>query len=349
MKKRLLKQIIRRYSYLPGVINTFRYGVNSMRLLYARKLRLLKLPHPNVLMLEVTNYCQLHCITCAREYEFGNAMDVGHMDLEKAKKLIDESHWYLDKIALTGLGEPLLYPHLKQLVEYIREKNRGVIIFLSTNAQHPKTISILSTIADKIDTVQISIDGIGDNFEKIRKNGNFDSFKKICKEITGLSEKKPFHVKLNMVVFEENYRDMEKVIPFAKECGINELGFNSLNQVAIDKGMSNYSFYTSVQFKEVLQKAHSLAADVGVSIEHPNIGQQNSFSTCPFPWGSFTITWDGYLVPCCAKPFWKELHFGNAFKEGLMSCINSEKCISFRKFSNNNITPDFCYDCHHVY
>ncbi len=349
MKKRQIKQIIRRYSHLPSVIDTFRYVQNSIRLLLAQKLRFLRLPHPNVLMLEITNCCQLNCITCAREYEFGSAMDVGHMELEQAKKLIDDNHCYLDKIALTGLGEPLLYPYLKQLVEYIREKNRGVIIFLSTNAQLPKTVPLLAEIADNIDTVQISIDGIGETFEKIRKNSEFNSFKKTCKEIIALSNRKTFHVKLNMVVFEENYADMEKVIQFADECGIDEIGFNSLNQVAIDKGMSNYSLYTSAPFLEALKRAHTFAKDVGITIEHPNIGQKNTFSTCPFPWGNFTITWDGYLVPCCAKPFWKELHFGNVFEKGLMPCINSEKCISFRRASNKNITPDFCYDCHHVY
>ena len=348
MKNRKLHHILKRITNLPTGAGTFKYLFNRISLLISRKSRTLNLPHPNVIMLEVTNHCQLHCITCAREYAFGHSMDIGHMDFSEAKKIIDENHIYLDSIGLTGLGEPLLYPHLKQLIEYIREKNKGMLIFISTNAQHKKTVEILSSIADKIDTLQISIDGIGDTFERIRKNGDYVSFIKNCREIVKFSRSYRFYIKLNMVVFEENYREMKDVIQFAKEYGINEVSFNSLNQVAIDKDMSDYSFYHSASFKKELQEASALAKQLDIHSEYPNIGKRNTFYTCPYPWTSFYITWDGYLAPCCAKPFWKEMNFGNVFFRGLMSCINDKKLVNFRKMSNKNIVPEFCKDCHHV-
>ena len=75
----------------------------------------------------------------------------------------------MDRITLTGLGEPLLYPHLNELIDYIYFINKGISIFLSTNAQSTKTPEIIQAISDKIDTLQISVDGIGEIFEKIRK------------------------------------------------------------------------------------------------------------------------------------------------------------------------------------
>jgi MoaA/NifB/PqqE/SkfB family radical SAM enzyme len=55
-------------------------------------------------MFEVTNHCNLGCITCPREYAFGHAMAKGSIDLDKMKKVIDEVAPYIDSIGLTGIG-----------------------------------------------------------------------------------------------------------------------------------------------------------------------------------------------------------------------------------------------------
>ena len=72
------------------------------------------------------------------------------------------------------------------------------------------------------------------------------------------------------------------------------------------------------------------------------------FITCPYPWKGFYITWDGFLVPCCAKPFPKEKNFGNVFKKGLLNCLNDKDFIEFRAMAKKNITPDFCKRCHFI-
>ncbi len=348
MKQRKTKQIIKRLLNLPRFPGSIQYGLNALALLGAKRMRLLKQPHPNFLMLEVTNRCQLRCTTCARQYHFGHAMDVGHMELDEAKKIISQNHLYLDKIALTGLGEPLLYPHLQELVAFIKSVNPGLLIFLSTNAQLPKTKEIVSTIAPSIDTLQISIDGTGMVFETIREKADFVAFTNNCRDLVALSEQHTFEVKFNMVVFKENFREMRRVITLSKELGIQEVSINSLNHVALGTTVPDYSFYSTPAFTKELKHVHALAQQFGIAVVHPNIGQRNSFSTCPFPWGNYSISWDGYLVPCCAKPFWKELHFGNVFERGLMACVNDKKLQAFREMAKKDKTPEFCVGCHHV-
>lgn len=73
-----------------------------------------------------------------------------------------------------------------------------------------------------------------------------------------------------------------------------------------------------------------------------------SFQKCMFPWGHYNITWDGYVVPCCVKPFPKVLNFGNVFENGVMSVLNSESYQQFRKMWQNNTKPEFCNKCHFV-
>ncbi|MBN1130155.1 MAG: SPASM domain-containing protein [Chitinispirillaceae bacterium] len=348
MKGRHLRQIIRRLSRIPLGIDGIRYLANHARLLLHARRRSLILPYPNALMLEITNYCQLHCVTCAREHRFGRDMNRGNMDIVKAKAILDEAGVYLDKIALTGLGEPFLYPYLVDLVNYIHGINSGILLFISTNAQAENTLPLFETIAPMIATLQISIDGVADTFAMIRKNADFLLFEETVSGIMKISRREKVEVKLNMVVFEKNYTDMKSVVLFAHTHGISEVYFNSLNLVSHAPLKADYSFYSSDAFTGELREARRLASHHGIALVYPNMTKKNRFATCPYPWKNFSISWDGYLVPCCAKPFPKELHFGNVFEEGLLAAINSDKSQWFRKRAIRNAPPDFCLGCHHV-
>ncbi|MBN1409107.1 MAG: radical SAM protein [Calditrichaceae bacterium] len=297
-------------------------------------------------MIELTNHCQLKCFICAREYQFGRDMDKGHMDFVQFKKLIQENHIYLDRIGLTGLGETLLYPQIIEAVEYIRSLNKGISIFISTNAYPKNAPEIMSKIADKIDTLQISLDGIGSVFEHIRKKSNYNLYYDNLKKLTGLSHHKRMAVKFNMVVFEENYKQMKDVINLAHSLNVNELFFNTFNLVATDLDLNRYNFYKTPEFLNEFDEALQSARDLGIYIGYHDLTMPKGFEHCPYPWDDFYITWDGYLVPCCAKPFPKVKNFGNVFTNGLMPPLNSKEYIDFRNLSKQNITPDFCRGCH---
>ena len=214
LKKRLFHIAARRLLHLPKGKNLFRYLINNGKFHLALKKRNVVLPYPNSLMIEITNLCQLSCIICAREYSLGKSMDKGNMSLEHAIKLIDETHVYLDRIGLTGLGEPFVYPHLVELINYIRSKNEGLSIFLSTNAQHPKTPEIVEKISDKINTLQVSIDGIGGIFEEIRVKADYKTFLKNLEAVSHITKKRLCDVKLNMVVFDKNYLTLINICKF---------------------------------------------------------------------------------------------------------------------------------------
>ncbi|HVP58705.1 MAG TPA: radical SAM protein [bacterium] len=350
MKKTALlaRKIWRRALGLPRGAQFFRYAANRVAFASAMRRRRLSLPHPTSLMLEVTNLCQLHCITCPREYAMGSRMDKGHMDFEQAKQLLDGNLVYLDSIGLTGLGETLLYPHLIELVDYIRAKNKGVYIFISTNAQQPNAPEIVNALADKIDSLQISIDGIGEAFEQVRRNSDWAKYLANVKAIAKVARGRRVQLKFNMVVLEANHHQMVDVIELAAELGIPEVYFNTFNLVANDWDTSYYKFYHTEGFKQALARAADLARSKGIAVGYDDIASARSFAKCPFPWNHFYVTWDGFLVPCCAKPFPKEQHFGNVFKSSLVECINSADFAAFRRLSIEGAAPGFCVRCHVV-
>ena len=112
MTKRKFRKMVKRAYYLPRGIDLLKYLLNKIHSFYLNKTNSLKVAHPSTIMLEVTNLCNLKCLTCPREYLFGEQMDKGFMDFEKLKTVIDEAYPYIDSIGLTGLG-------IKRLVIWI--------------------------------------------------------------------------------------------------------------------------------------------------------------------------------------------------------------------------------------
>jgi len=75
---------------------------------------------------------------------------------------------------------------------------------------------------------------------------------------------------------------------------------------------------------------------------------KGSFQNCKFPFTHFYVCWNGFVPPCCAKPFPKEKNFGNVFESSVMQILNGESFQQWRKLWYKNITPDFCNNCHMV-
>jgi radical SAM protein with 4Fe4S-binding SPASM domain len=255
---------------------------------------------------------------------------------------------YLNGVGLTGLGETLLYPHLVEFVRYIRSKNEFVGISLSTNAIKPDAPKIVNAIADQIDSLQISIDGCGEVFEKIRRNATWEKYLANLKEIAKIVNGRRAKILLNMVVLEDNYGQMADIIRLAKSLKIPRVYFNTFNLVANNWDTSYYQFYQTDAFKEAIREAVELGNREEVIVGYYNMCSPPGIKNCPFPWGSFYVTWDGFLVPCCAKPFPKEKHFGNVFERGLIDCVNDNEFLKFREMSVKGIIPKFCLRCHIV-
>lgn len=347
MNKRKIDLFKKRLQNLPQGSDLFRYSSNMAKLLVSKKLRRVRQPIPDTVMLEVTNTCQLKCKMCAREYKFGEAMDVGHMDITKAKKFIHTYGVYFNRIALTGLGEPLLYPHLTELARYIKERNKGTSIFMSINAQLPNPIKKLEQIAPLVDTIQVSLDGVGQVYESIRKKGHFDIITQNIDTLVRLQKDNSFHLKVNTVVYDQNSSDMVEIVKFAHEHGVKECSFNTVNQVSFDRPWHDNNYYTTETFQQHCIDAKNMAEQCGIEFHFPKYNNKLTFADCPYVWGHLTVSWDGYLVPCCAKPFPKEMNFGNVFERPLEDCVNDTKMVKLREMSKKEISPAFCKNCHY--
>lgn len=350
MNKRRIKKAIKRITNLPKGKYLVWYACNKIKHFYLKSTHSTKVAYPSSLMLELTNHCNLACTTCPREYRYGKNMDKGMMDIASAKKIVDEIWPYLDSIGLTGMGETFLYKELATIANYIKTKNKGIIISVSTNAVLPNFIPQVQEVINVIDTIQVSIDGLGKTYEKIRKKSNFELLDKNLRTLSTIARDSDTDIMMNMVVTKENYKDMPALVSYAKEVGVKYLDFTLLNLAsATDIDASYYDFYQSQLFIDKVKELEEIIAQTPeVLVTERHFKTDNCFQKCPFPWSHFYICWNGYIAPCCAKPFPKELHFGNVMKSSVIETLNSESYQQFRRQWFANQAPAFCNKCHYI-
>jgi radical SAM protein with 4Fe4S-binding SPASM domain len=343
-----IKKALKRLSKLPKNKYLLLYIKNKVVHFVLKIAKSNKVAFPSTIMLELTNKCNLSCITCAREYDYGKQMDLGIMDENQAKKIIDELWYYLDSVGLTGMGETFLYPNIKNIVDYIKLKNKGIIISVSTNAMLPDFIEQVKPMLGIIDTIQVSIDGLWEVYETIRKRGKFERLKSNLEIVAEMCKNTCTSLMLNMVVTKENYHQMAELVEFAQKIGVKYMDFTMFNLAAVTQiEKMYYDFYKSPEFLSEFQLLKETQKQVKeVVVNYHSFGTNNSFQACPFPWTHFYISWDGYMVPCCAKPFPKELHFGNIFDTKVTDILNNEQYRHWRNLWFKNQTPAFCKNCH---
>ena len=339
-----------RLRHLPGGTDLFRYSANKGHAAWLKATRSTKVAYPSSIMLEVTNHCNLKCITCPREYTFGEEMDKGFMPIDQLKKIVDEAYPYVDSIGLTGLGETLLYKQIEEAMDYIRAKSEGIITFVSINAHLPKSAEIAIRLADKLDTIQISMDGVGEVYEQVRLRSNYSEFRENCRKIAEGAKGKRAEVMFNFVAVKENYHTMAEVVEEASKLGVGTVNITPFNVTSVTAhGIDYYDFFQTQAFKDEVVRAKETADRLGnVEVTIWDVNSPASFRKCHLPWSHFYISWDGWMTPCCAKPFPKELNFGNVFEHGMMNCLNDPGFRQFRQLWYEGKTPTFCEKCHMV-
>jgi len=92
----------------------------------------------NEIFLEVTNICNFNCLFCT--YDLMKRKQ-GFMDVKLFKRLIDEisKSKKVEKVLFCVMGEPLLHPHIMDMISYTTKKiSRQILITNSSMLQSEK-------------------------------------------------------------------------------------------------------------------------------------------------------------------------------------------------------------------
>ena len=269
---------------------------------------ILRLPYSyrlTSLVVEITNRCNLKCIMCSHH----KGMKRAPKDLEfnLLKKIISDTHRYIETICISHVGEPFINPDIFKIIDYIKKNGQRVIIF--TNGTLLNEEKMLKLLQLKVDVLNFSIDGSSELYESIR-GWSYDDIKKKVLKFVELRNKfnKDTKVNIVMVIFEENEKEI--------------------------KNFTNYweKFVDAVKYLPRI-------------LEYKGNQRERHRKICRELWrGNLVITSSGNIV-CCCVDYDEDYILGNVSEQKLKDIWNCEKLRSLRKRHLKRDFPDGCKRC----
>ncbi len=136
--------------------------------------------YPLLVDIELSSLCGLHCPMCYTiTEEFKKSVKTQLMDFDLYKKIIDEIGGKVPAIRLSLRGEATLHPRFVECIAYAKEKGIKEVSFLTSGVKLNEEFFVQVAEAG-VDWITVSIDGMDEVYEGIRKPLKFeDTYNKI--------------------------------------------------------------------------------------------------------------------------------------------------------------------------
>ena len=125
--------------------------------------------YPLLVDLELSSICNLKCPMCPTiSEEYKSKVDVGFLDFDLLKKIVDEIAGKVFAVRLSLVGESTLHKNFIDSIQYAKDKGIKEVSFLTNGSK--LDLDYFKKIVDAgADWITISIDGIDEEYEKIRR------------------------------------------------------------------------------------------------------------------------------------------------------------------------------------
>lgn len=288
----------------------FSFLYNRFAWEYYPKLRIIP-SFPLNVDIEVCSICNLKCTHCFRQYM--KIDDDPFMDMELYKKIIDEcAREKLFTLKFSMRGEPLMHPEINEMIDYA--KNKGIKeVWINTNGKTLNETMIRRFIQSGLDWLTVSVDGVGENYEKVRIPLKFEDTYEKLKLLRRLRDE----ARANKPVL--------KVQTIYSAIQDNPEEYLRTFQPIVDK----ISFNTDMNFKAIKV------------VPDPDF-------VCPRMWQRLAVTASGDILRC-PSDFLKEDVLGNVKNQSIKSIWHGPAMTRLRKMNleGRRLEDIVCAKCHH--
>jgi MoaA/NifB/PqqE/SkfB family radical SAM enzyme len=231
---------------------------------------------PRLAVYYVTMQCNLNCAYCEDFGSRRNHLVTPHPTLENAKKILKVIRTGVDRLWLTG-GEPLMVPHLFELLEYARKDLKFREISLITNGtllhkggekgftteptestekDHLKSsVDSVFSVVKNLDKLIISLDSVDP--QALNTVSVPDAYAETvianAREAASLQKKYKFKLILNAVITPETLPGVDTLLAFCTE--------NSVRISFSPQSVNNwprYELITSTEYRAFIEKVIQL-------------------------------------------------------------------------------------------
>ncbi len=290
---------------------------------------------PGALLIDITNRCNAKCVWCPNP----DLTNVGAMDMDVYRKIIDDYGSRGGVITFGTFGEPLMDKHMKERIEYIKSYPKIHKIEILTNGFFLNE-NIVPTIIENGVGVDISLDELDKKtFEDVKKM-NFDVVRDNIVDFLETNSKaiKPVPVNIRIktmkTVEETLEQELFKIIN-SHDCSVV---LNSID----DNIISNWAGKLD---KESFIKEHKITTNNKTQFTHKRFNQTN-VAPCTQLWKWMVVYWDASVVLCCADMFSQAI-VGDLKLNSITEVWNGSQMKSHREqmVSRNRFEVPICQDC----
>ncbi len=256
-------------------------------------------PEPLVAYFMITNKCNLRCKMC----NYWKGLYPKEVSTCEAKLILDKlADVNIQILSVTG-GEPLMRRDISELLDYAKHTLKIPYVRLQTNATL-LTKNLIPDLADCLDDVWISVDGVGTMHDYIR--GVQGTFAKVEQNIHLLNmvRENGLNLIVNMVV--TNYNRDQK---------------NMVKQLAVDWHADHLFYHDVANVKAEESRQFSSEMNVG-NVYYPDR------RGCLILYSNLMINPLGELIPCGILD---KLVVGNLLEQPVMEAWNSQEMRLIRK------------------
>ncbi|TAN58374.1 MAG: radical SAM protein, partial [Rhodospirillales bacterium] len=221
--------------------------------------------YPQMISTELTNRCNLDCIMCPHGKM---TREVGVMELDLFKRIIDEVAGKTELIYLDGLGESTLVKNLPDYARYAKSKQLSVC--LSTNATALTEDRAKELVSCGIDQLILAIDGSSaESYESVRRGADFERTLQNCRAVLQAKRRtgSNLHVVVQLILQDANRNDVQ----YQKDCFTQE-EVAQINVFRIKPLFDTFAAPKDIDYRR---------------------------TPCYFLWNMMAISWTGEVQFCC--------------------------------------------------
>ncbi|HSV74945.1 MAG TPA: radical SAM protein [Chthonomonadales bacterium] len=323
------------------------------RLLYEKELQerpLVMRSHPPGVEIEMTNRCNLACTQCLRSLGL-KPYKLGDMDPDDYRRILAQFPYALH-ISLNGFGEPMMYRHFFEIVEYTRQERPWAKIGICSNGMLIDEGKAQRLMDCGLTELSISIDAAKpETYRRVRRGGRLDvvheNIRRLVRVKRAAKARFPM-LGINFVMVNENEGELVPFVDQARELGVDFI--NRISWAAYNWGFRNHR--TEQSYLDELRAAQQHLERTGVRCKSfPEISTRWTDPTrpffCDFYWGSnFRVTHKGEVTLGCCTPFKETYSYGNILETPFETIWNGAGLRRNREMALKHIPPSkACASC----
>lgn len=333
---------LRRFIRIYRKLRKFKQGIKSKKSVFTG---------PLFVQVGPCDVCNYKCIMCyphsdsfkgrtAYASDWEKFKDRGMLNFGVFERLIREfREMNVERVHLCGIGEPLLHPDILRMVACV--KTAGLWCGLTTNGSLLDQRKIKDLVHFGLDSLHISINAAyTSTYEQIIMSTAGVSLEEIKGKIQELKDARRENkscvpkLSLGFVLFNKNYLELQSMIDFAAQSGVDEIIFKHAN-------LEKETFHLALgieQCKSIIQTLRRLKNKIKkplISYEDFEIASDAYKVTpisykiirCYIGWFFSRVLANGDVVSCCSR----NRVVGNIHKNTFKEIWYSQEYKSFRE------------------